>query len=50
MAGGVVFNAVYGYHVQTNDDPLIHAAEDMMKVTTYAFESGWLIDFLTFCE
>lgn len=46
----MILNAVYGYHVQANGDPLVHAAEELMKVSAIALQAGWLVDFLTFRE
>lgn len=50
LAGSIILNAVYGYHVQDHEDPLVHAAEELMKTSETLLQGGWLVDFLTFRE
>ena len=50
LAGSIILNAVYGYHVQEHEDPLVHAAEELMKASETILQGGWLVDFLSFRE
>ncbi|KAJ3559932.1 hypothetical protein NM688_g43 [Phlebia brevispora] len=48
MTGSTMLRVLYGYRAQSANDPLLHAAEEMMKVTSTAMLPNWLIDFLPF--
>ncbi|OBZ73772.1 O-methylsterigmatocystin oxidoreductase [Grifola frondosa] len=48
MAGSLIFTTIYGYHVATDHDPYVEAAEEFMQISSYAITAGWLVDFMPF--
>ncbi|KAF8891410.1 cytochrome P450 [Infundibulicybe gibba] len=45
MAGASILDIVYGYRVQSNDDPFVSLLEETMRIGTNVISSIWVVDF-----
>lgn len=43
MAGSLIYMAIYGYRVTSDDDPYVKAAEEFMTISSYAITGSWLV-------
>ena len=50
MTSSLIFTTVYGYHIATNNDPYVAAAEEFMATSSYTVTAGWAVDLLPFCQ